>query len=329
MQVSVATVADQLKQAAFPMHVRVVSRIDVATDVVRFDLMPPEGFLFPAWTPGAHIEVAIEAEGERFVRHYSLMGNPTDSQVWTICVQFEHGGRGGSRALHERVRTGDTLEVRRLANHFPFVEAPSYIFVAGGIGITPIVPLAWEAARTGAPVRLIQTVRSEDRLVDVSDWPILEGVSLEKVISPSPTPLPVLLGEIAPGTAVMACGPGGLLDALADFSRGKDWSFHCERFIAPATTGSDENQVFTVTLAQSGRTLEVPADSSLLDVLLEHGVPIEYSCKEGICSSCETPVLEGEVDHRDHVLDEDERAQNNCMMVCVSRAKGKCLLLDL
>lgn len=316
--------------ASLPFRARVLERAEIATDVVMFELGAPVGTRLPSWAPGAHIEVAVETGGEPLLRHYSLVGVDTHAQTWTIAVQLEREGRGGSRALHADLHEGGSIEVRRLANHFPLVDASSYVLLGAGIGITPIVSLAAAALRTGKPVRLIQLARSEDRVVDLGRWPDLNAADIELIVSAEPVPLPGLLGPLPAGTAVLACGPSGLLDALTELQAGEPWSFHCERFgpsLSRVAEGPD--RPFAVELARSRKVLQVPADRSLLSVLLEHDVPVDFSCREGICSSCEVGVLDGEVDHHDSVLDEDERAENSCMMACVSRARGDRLVLDL
>jgi ferredoxin-NADP reductase len=320
-----------LSRASVPFSARVLKRAPVATDVLLFELGAPEGKTLPSWEPGAHIELAVDVGGETLLRHYSLVGDPVKAGTWTIAVQLEPFSRGGSRAIHEQLHEGDVIEVRRIANHFPLVDAPSYVFLAAGIGLTPIVSLALAALKTGKPVRFIQLARSEDRLIHLDRWPALEGAAIERVVSTEPVSLPRLLESVPPGAAVVACGPAGLLDALTELSRDQPWTFHCERFAAPdARPGATgENHPFKVRLTRSGTKLEVPAEKSLLEVLLENDVPIDFSCREGICSTCEVGVVEGEIDHRDFVLDEDERARGDCMMTCVSRAFGRHIVLNL
>ncbi len=299
-----------------------VDRHLVADGVVRLSLRRVDGGDLPAWEPGAHVDVVLDD----LVRQYSLCSDPADRTTWQIAVQREEGGRGGSRRAHA-LAVGAAVRVVGPRNHFPLVPAARYLFVAGGIGITPILPMVRRAIADGTPWRLVYGGRSRstmafhDELLALGDRVALHP--RDRVGLPD---LAALFAEpdfAAPGTAVYCCGPEGLLAAVESHRAGP--SLHVERFSAlPAA----EAGAFEVELAASGRTLPVPADRSVLDVLEEAGVPVLWSCREGTCGTCETGVLAGVPEHRDTVLTEEERQVGDVLMVCVSRSTGR-LVLDL
>jgi ferredoxin-NADP reductase len=233
--------------------------------------------------------------------------------------------------VHDRLQAGDAVVVRGPRNHFALQEAPRYLFLAGGIGITPLLPMVQEVAAQGAEWRLVYGGRNRgsmaflDELAEHGDRVALRPQDEHGLLD-----LDGLLGTPSPDTTVYCCGPEPLLAAVEHACR--DWprgALHVERFAARPNTAPTRDQPFEVVLARSGRTLTVPSDRSVLSVVEEAGVGVLSSCSEGTCGTCETGVLEGEPDHRDAVLDDDERAANDCMMICVSRSCGPRLVLDL
>lgn len=301
-----------------------------AEGVLSVELVALGGCELPAWEPGAHIDVLL---GSGTTRQYSLSGDPGDRHRYRLGVLREAAGRGGSAYVHDALRPGDRLGIRGPRNHFRLEPAARYVFVAGGIGITPILSMVARAEADGADWTLLYGGRTRASMAFVEE---LEGYGDRVTLHPQDThgllDLAGLLGVPREDTLVYCCGPGPLLDAVED--RCRDWpagALHVERFAAPARTGRDpaEEHAVEVVLAESGRSVLVPRDRSILDVLLEEGVDVLHDCRDGICGSCETKVIEGEVDHRDHVLTEAERAANACMMLCVSRACGKRLVLGL
>lgn len=307
------------------IEVVVTDRQPVAERVVAFTLAAADGRALPAWFPGAHIDLML-APG--LVRPYSLFGDPADRRAWRIAVLREPASRGGSALIHDRLRPGDRLSVCGPRNLFPLRPAPAYLFVAGGIGITPILPMVAEADRAGADIRLVYGGRHRAGMAfldslgrygeRVTVWPQDECGLID---------LAGLLDRPRAGTLVYCCGPEPLLGAVEE--RCRTWpegALHIERFTPSAALGGDG---FEVVLRRSGRTLRVPADRSILHVVEEAGLPVLSSCREGTCGTCETAVLDGEPDHRDSVLSEAERAAGDIMMICVSRARGPHLTLDL
>ncbi|TCB97343.1 oxidoreductase [Micromonospora zingiberis] len=293
------------------------------------ELVPDAGVVVPDWAPGAHVDLVV---GDGSTRQYSLCGDP-GVPVWRIAVLREPAGRGGSAWVHDELRPGDRVRLRGPRNHFALEPAAGYVFVAGGIGITPLLPLLAEASRRGATGQLHYFGRARPNMAFIDELtPYGDRVRVyAETDGPQPA-LRTLLDELPSDTLVYACGPIGMLDALraAMTEAGCLDRLRTELFAAPAAVqSSPEDGSFTIRLERSDVELTVPADRSGLDVLLEAGVDVVHDCQEGICGSCETRVLGGEIDHRDHILTPQERAAGDCMMVCVSRAAGERLVLDL
>ncbi|MFR9801469.1 PDR/VanB family oxidoreductase [Pseudonocardia sp. RS010] len=301
----------------------------LAEGVVQLTLRDPAGADLPAWEPGAHVDLALTGD---LTRQYSLCGDPAERSVLQVAVLREQAGRGGSAHVHDVLAEGDIVRVRGPRNHFALVDAPRYLFLAGGIGITPILPMIAAAEAAGADWRLVYGGRTRasmafrDRLEDRHP----DRVEVRPQDETGLLDLAALLGEPAAGTAVYCCGPEPLLAAVEQ--RCAAWpegALHLERFAPKAGADDGPREAFEVELAQSGTTLTVPADRSVLDVVEEAGVGILSSCREGTCGTCETGVLEGVPDHRDSVLAPDEQAANDAMMICVSRSCSARLVLDL
>jgi ferredoxin-NADP reductase len=300
----------------------------VAEGVVALALRNPDGAELPDWTPGAHIDLVLTDE---LTRQYSLCGDPDDRTTWRIGVLREPDGRGGSAYVHDKLSTGATVRVRGPRNHFPLEPASRYRFIAGGIGITPILPMVAAAAAAGADWTLAYGGRTRASMAFTDE---LAGYGDHVELRPQDEygllDLDALLGEPTPGTLVYCCGPGPLLDAVEH--RCASWprsALHVERFSPkdwgdPALPGS-----FEVELADTGITLTVPPERSIVAVVEDAGVQVLSSCQEGTCGTCETAVLAGAVDHRDSILTDEEKAANDTMFICVSRALGPKLVLEL
>ncbi|GLZ12732.1 ferredoxin [Actinomadura sp. NBRC 104425] len=302
-------------------------RRPVAEDVVLLTLRRADGGPFPAWEPGAHVDLVL-APG--LVRQYSLCGDPADRSVLQVAVLRERDGRGGSEHVHRRLAEGDRLAVRGPRNHFPLVAADRYLFIAGGIGITPIMPMLAAAHASGADWRLVYGGRTRASMAFRTDLEHAYGdrVSVRPQDETGLLDLDALLGAPDERTQVYCCGPEPLLAAVEE--RCAAWppgALHVERFTPKDDTGPRGS--FEVELARSGRTLTVPPGKSILQVVEEAGVQVLSSCREGTCGTCETEVLGGEPDHRDSVLTDEERRSGEIMMICVSRARGARLTLDL
>lgn len=305
----------------------VTNRRQLTDDIVRLELAHAEGLELPGWTPGAHIDLVL---GTTVVRQYSLCGSPADSH-WTIMVLRELAGRGGSRRVHDEVTVGTVLTARGPRNHFRLEPAPRYRFLAGGIGITPILPMIADAHQRGADWSLTYCGRSQ-RSMALADELVSRYGSRVRLHCDDADGLPdiaAFLRDPAPGELAYVCGPAGLLDAALD--RAEPWTggrIRFERF-TPADGPAGDATEFEIEIAGDGTILKVPADQSVLDVLTEHGYQVLSSCTEGTCGTCETTVLAGAVDHRDSVLGPEERDSGDVMMICVSRAACPRLVLDL
>ena len=304
-----------------------------AAGVLSVELVDPDGCDLPTWEPGSHLDLHLPGG---LSRQYSLSGDPSDRSRYRLGILREDAGRGGSAYVHKALRPGDHVDVGGPRNHFRLEPAATYVFVAGGIGITPILPMLAEATAAGVEWTLLYGGRTAASMAFTTELAAYgDRVTLWPQDLNGLLDLDRLLGAPRPDTLVYACGPEPLLAAVEQ--RMAAWpagALHVERFAAPVVERdpADEPRVeqgVEVVLAESGRTVLVPPDRSVLEVLLEEGVDVLHDCQEGICGSCEVKVIEGEVDHRDHVLSEPERAANSCMMVCVSRACGRRLVLGL
>lgn len=310
----------------------VVAREQLASEVVGFELEPTTGIV-PRWEAGAHVDVHLRAptadDPADLVRQYSLCGDPTATSLRIAVLRDPHG-RGGSAHLHDAVHEGDRLRLAAPRNNFPLVPAPAYLFIGGGIGITPLLPMIEQARSAGAEWSLVYGGRSRSSMAfldQVEQYPQTRIVTEDEHGLPD---LTTLLARPRAGCLIYCCGPEALLDAVQDASA--HWpagSLHFERFRPRHDALDAPSQPFEVVLARTGKTLPVPAGRSILETLAEAGVTVLSSCREGTCGTCETDVVAGEVDHRDALLTDTEKAANDSMMICVSRAKGDRLVLDL
>ncbi|MGW7416909.1 2Fe-2S iron-sulfur cluster-binding protein [Streptomyces sp. NPDC054863] len=311
-----------------PVTVGAVDRL--AEGVVGLRLVPADGARTAAWTAGAHIDLVLPS-GK--VRQYSLHGDPDDTGGYRVAVLREPAGRGGSAEVHG-LSAGDRIAVRGPRNHFPLADADSFLFVAGGIGIVPFLPMIEEAERRGAQWRLVYVGRSRAAMAFVRE---LERYGTERVLlhprdEADRPDLRALLARSPKGTAVYCCGPQALMRAVEETreSARPDTTLHLERFESSADKRQDaDNKPFEVELAASGTVVEVPADRSVLEALREEAPGLSASCEDGLCGSCELRVLRGTPDHRDDVLSPSERDRTDLMYPCVSRAHGSRLVVDL
>ncbi|MFF0283809.1 cytochrome P450/oxidoreductase [Rhodococcus aetherivorans] len=306
-----------------------VERLDrIADDVLRLVLRDAGGKTLPTWTPGAHIDLDLGA----LSRQYSLCGAP-DATSYEIAVHLDPESRGGSRYIHEQLEVGSPLRMRGPRNHFALDPgAEHYVFVAGGIGITPVLAMADHARARGWSYELHYCGRNRsgmaylERVAGHGDRAALhvseEGTRID---------LAALLAEPAPGVQIYACGPGRLLAGLEDASRNwPDGALHVEHFTSSlAALDPDVEHAFDLELRDSGLTVRVEPTQTVLDALRANNIDVPSDCEEGLCGSCEVAVLDGEVDHRDSVLTKAERAANRQMMTCCSRACGDRLALRL
>ncbi|WP_327319218.1 PDR/VanB family oxidoreductase [Streptomyces sp. NBC_01235] len=303
----------------------IVGQRELAADgVLALTLRHPLGEPLPAWQPGAHVDVVL---GPGLERQYSLCGDPGDRYAWRIAVLREPDGRGGSAYVHEQLGQGDKVRVRGPRNHFALRAAARYRFIAGGIGITPVLPMLAAAEAAGAEWTLLYGGRSRQSMAFTGELARYgDRVTVAPQDETGLLDLGSVLDALPEGTLVYCCGPGPLLDAVEE--RCPSGALHVERFQAKEQPVGEDGE-FEVELAQSGRTLTVAPGVSVLDTVRAAGVEVLFSCTEGTCGTCETDVLEGTPEHRDSVLTELEREAGETMMICVSRCRGKRLVLDL
>ena len=311
----------------------VVRRRHPAADgVVVLDLVAPQADTLPAWEPGAHVDLMLE---EGLVRQYSLCGDPTDGNVWRVGVLLDPHSRGGSRHVHENLAEGASVRVRGPRNHFPLVDSPRYLFIAGGIGITPIMPMIESAQRAGSDWTLIYLGRSRTTMAFAGELTATYGdrVTLWPGDERGRFDLGAALKEPTDETLVYSCGPEQLLSALEQScSHWPEGSLRIERFAAKAPApdaGSESLDTFQVVCQRSAVTVDVSVDVSILEALEDADVPILSSCLDGVCGTCQATVVEGTPDHRDSMLTDAERASGNMILTCVSRSRTERLVLDL
>jgi vanillate O-demethylase ferredoxin subunit len=285
----------------------------------------------PSFTPGAHIDVVIPGCGKR---QYSLCSAKADKQRYQICVRLDQLSTGGSRWLHQQLKVGDRLLISAPRNHFPLPDAPRTLLFAGGIGLTPLLVMAETLAERRAEFTLHLYLKRGDelafagRLAELGERVVIhysqEGDSLRRQV-------PAELTD-PHHSVLVSCGPAGFTDHLHQLAAHHGWQasqLHSERFSPVPATQSVAGDRFEVEIASSGARYAIGADQSIADVLEEAGISIELSCGQGMCGACITGVLAGRPDHRDDVLSQQERAANDCIVLCCSRAHSPLLVLDL
>jgi vanillate monooxygenase ferredoxin subunit len=313
-----------------------VRRIDSETEDIRtYELVPPPSARLPPFEAGAHLDVQVPGGA---VRQYSLCNDPQETHRYVIAVQREAQGRGGSRAIHDRLSLDDTLLTSLPRNHFPLRPSPFSLLIAGGIGITPLLSMAHQLARTGAPFALHYCTRSRERTAfrdTLMRAPFLGRVHLHHDGGDPSRGLDVraLLAGRPGGAHLYCCGPAPLMCAVKDAANAGGWpadAVHFESFGGPSANVLAEHvkdRTFEVALRRSQCVFSVPPGQSILNVLRANGVQVPSDCEAGSCGTCLTRVLEGEPDHRDTFLDAGQRRRN--ILVCVSRAHSHRLELDL
>ncbi|AFJ46515.1 PDR/VanB family oxidoreductase [Shimwellia blattae] len=319
--------------ADYPMFSVIVSQIDrITPDIRRFTLTRPDGGTLPAFTGGSHIIVQMAQGEQQYSNAYSLMNDPAERHHYQIGVRLEPDSRGGSRFMHQQVKTGDSLLISAPNNMFALAEAPRHVLIAGGIGITPFIAHGYELARRGQAFDLHYSYRDEagapfgDLLAQppfssrVQEYRSARGERLD---------VRRLLADVDPQAHIYCCGPATLSEEVQQCAAALGIApsrVHIEQFAIENKSGA----AFTLVLARSGTTLTVAPDMTILQAI-EHAkaAQVECLCREGICGTCETAILEGEADHRDQYLSEEERAAQKTLLICCSRAKGDKLILDL
>ncbi|WP_190086570.1 PDR/VanB family oxidoreductase [Streptomyces longisporoflavus] len=303
------------------MQQTVVERIDqVAEDVVALTLRAAAGGQLGPWDPGAHIDLSLP---NWLTRQYSLCGDPADRHAYRIAVRHDPLSRGGSEYVHRFLRPGRALDVSVPRNHFPLLPAPRYLFLAGGIGITPLLPMLRTAAAAQLPAILVYAGPSATSMPFADELRRSYGdqVRIVETKRRGRPDFDALAATLDADTRVYCCGPATML-AAAEAAFPAEL-LHAERF-QPVTRTFGPDTAFEAVCARSGTTVAVPSDESLLDALAHAGHPLPSGCREGVCGSCEVTVLDGAPEHRD-----DIGAPKDRMYPCVSRALSPQLTLDL
>lgn len=315
------------------MNLRLVAVRYEADRTISLELADPSCRDLPAWTPGAHLEVRLPSG---LLRHYSLCGDPVDRRCYRVAVLRLAQGRGGSIELHDTLRVGVLLEVSEPRNHFPLTDADDYLFVAGGIGITPVLPMVEQVGRRpDARWRLLYGGRDRASMAFLDRLRALPHGAVE-LVAEDESGRPDLWGALdrLPARAhVFGCGPAPMLERLTELCASRpDLVLHTERFSSGAVVPRPQEDAgaFEVELVRTGAVVLVPADKSVLEAVRGVVPDVGFSCENGFCGTCETKLLGGRVEHRDSLLTEAEQVANSSMMICVSRAlSGERLRLDL
>ncbi len=313
------------------LQVKVLSRTEIAEGIACFELGRADGGALPAFSAGSHIDVNLPGG---LVRQYSLCNDSAHSHHYRIAVLRDAASRGGSVAMHEQVREGDTIAISEPRNHFPLEHAPHTLLLAGGIGITPLLCMAQRLAATGGRFELHYSTRSLARTAfrdEVAAFGERARLHLDDGDAAQRLDLPAVLAAQPEGTRLYVCGPAGFIDHVVTTAKARGWPadrLHLEYFgAAPQDTTGD--RAFQVRLASSGQTIDVAADQTVVQALSAAGVEVMVSCEQGVCGTCLTRVLEGECDHRDLYLTDEEKAANDQFTPCCSRARSQVLVLDL
>ena len=306
----------------------VAERESVAEGVVALTLADPAGKRLPDWTPGAHIDLVLPEGG---TRQYSLCGDRWDAYTYRVGVLHERNGRGGSDFVHRQLSEGTHVGVGGPRNNFRLAPAQRYVFVAGGIGITPMLPMLQSAALMGAEAELLYLGRSRKTMPFLGELASYgDNVKVLPKDECGPVDLPSLLGDYLPGTKVYVCGPQRMLDSITEHCAGwPEGSLRTEHFAAKQQGAPARREAFEVELSRSGKTLVVEPGISVLDAIQSVGVNVLSSCRTGTCGTCEATVIAGIPDHRDSILTEAEQTAGDCMFPCVSRSCTDRLVLDL
>lgn len=305
------------------------TRREVSEGVIELTLQRPDGSRLPDWSPGSHIDVIVPSGT---IRQYSLCGDRWDAHSYRIAIQLEESGNGGSKEIHDLAVEGSRVRFGGPRNNFRLAPARRYAFIAGGIGITAIIPMIEQAQRMGIPWRLLYLGRDENRMAyrNLSEQ-FPDRVRIHTTSNRPRARIREWLGESDDESMVYACGPQNLLDSLpAECAPLPSQRIRTERFANDSLESAPINtDGYEIVLDRNGMVVHAEGHQSVAEALDSAGINIITSCSRGVCGTCEVSVLAGQIDHRDTILDDGERAAGNCMFPCVSRAAGERLVLDL
>jgi vanillate O-demethylase ferredoxin subunit len=322
------------KPANSHLALKLVKKTLEADDIYSFEFSDPKGKTLPPFSAGAHIDVNI---GAGLIRQYSLCNDPNETHRYVIGVLRHANSRGGSIAMHDKLMVGDTVNLSMPKNHFAMDHsAKRFLLLAGGIGVTPILCMAERLSSGGADFSMHYCARSVERaafLNRIKQSAFAKRVSLHFNDGPAEQLLdvPKVLDRPDPDTHLYVCGPSGFMDLVIATAREKGWTdsqVHREYF-SGETHSSEHDMAFDIKLASTGDVIHVAKEKSVVAALAEVGIEIPTSCSEGVCGTCLTRVLAGEIEHHDRFLTAEERARNDQFTPCCSRARGPLLVLDL
>lgn len=314
-----------MTETSFAM--KVAARRDLTATITEFTLEPTTSISLPSFTAGAHLTLRTPSGA---MRRYSLINDGTAPTCFVLGIKREAASRGGSQSMHEQALVGTELAVTSLENSFALSEAPDYLLIAGGIGVTPIYAMARELERKGKPFRIIYCTRTAEETAYLDELRAEFGARLHVHHDDGdPTQAFDFWDEFEEPrkTQVYCCGPKPLMaeiDALS--GHWPEGRVNFEDF-RPVETVRPDDMPFEVELKRSGRIITVPAERSILEALRDAGVATTSSCESGTCGTCKTGLISGDVEHRDMVLMDDERDSH--IMICISRAHAGRLVLDL
>ncbi|MCH4245832.1 PDR/VanB family oxidoreductase [Acinetobacter gerneri] len=306
-----------------------------AKDTLVVELRDTMNNVLPAFTAGSHLEVYLK---NGLIRHYSLLNDPAEDDRYVIAISLDANSKGGSQYIHQKLRVGDLLTVSTPRNNFPLVEANQYCFVAGGIGITPLLTMIHWCIAHQKKWRLYYSVRNRQRAAFYESLKALQQTqNIHFHFNDEHEHLLDLDAIVRTSTQqehIYCCGPNQLMHTMKEVSTTIAERVHFEWFSAPGTlaqsgTSQDEISDFTVKLVKSGQEIPVRSEQSILEAIEEHGVEVPFSCRAGICRACECKVLNGEPEHLDMILSDSEKESNQSILICVSRARSKVLELDI
>jgi len=312
------------------LDVVVSKRADVATDIIGLELTSADDTPLPSYDAGAHVDVYVKSG---LIRQYSLTGDPADGSKYRLGILLDPKSRGGSTAIHTQFQAGENIRIGRPRNNFPMGSNVDHtVLFAGGIGITPMLNMAYALEASGASWELHYCGRTADRLA-FTDELTRFGDKVQVHIDSGPKDqhldINAVLANPASAKHLYVCGPNGFMDFIVTAAENNSWDSDCvhlERFGAEVNT---DGAPFTVVARKSGKTFEVQPGETISEKLEENGINVQVSCQSGVCGTCLTRVVEGMPDHRDLVQTDLEKASNAQITVCCSRSKTKTLVLDL
>ncbi|MGB0671438.1 MAG: PDR/VanB family oxidoreductase [Rhodospirillales bacterium] len=316
-----------MEEPAQMMDVRVTKRTKLTPVIDEFRLAPVDGGTLPGFEPGSHITVATPSGA---MRRYSLVNDGTNPTEYVLAIKREPESRGGSSSMHEQAVEGAIISVQAPDNEFKLVDGEQYILIAGGIGVTPILAMANKLTKLGKPFELFYVSRSATDAAYLQEMSAFKKATIhhdegdpEKVFDFWDRL------EKPKKEHIYCCGPQGLMNEIRALTgHWPESQVHFEDF-NPVVVIRPDDVAFKVTLANDGKTYDVPADRSILEALRDAGVPTVSSCETGTCGTCRCRVIEGEVEHRDVVLEDSEKERGDTIMICVSRANGGDLVIEI